>query len=96
MTLYEVGCSFESSAGTGTKYERSRIPKNTSKINLGEELTNNIVNFDKEIKFLVSGEICCPDYQLNRSILKKFIDLNPNFDMSVITMARGKKYIQPI
>lgn len=51
MTLYEVGCSFESSAGTGTKYERSRIPKNTSKINLGEELTNNIVNFDKEIKF---------------------------------------------
>lgn len=94
--LYKIGCSFEASVGTGTKDERARIPKNTSRINLGEELTNNIVNFDKEIKFLVAGEIWCPDYQLNGSILKKFIDLNPNFDMSVITMARGKKYIQPI
>ena len=94
--LYEVGCSFESSVGEGTKSERARIPKNTSRINLNEELINNIINYDKEIKFLVAGEIWCPDYQLNGAVLKRFMDLNPNFDMSVITMARGKKYLEAI
>ena len=34
--LYKVGCSFEASVGTGTKDERARIPKNTSRINLNE------------------------------------------------------------
>lgn len=94
--LYEVGCSFESAVGQGTKSERARIPKNSSRIIFDESLTNNILNYDKEIKFLVSGEIWCPDFQLNVAVLKRFMDLNPNFDMSVITMARGKKYIQPI
>lgn len=94
--LYEVGCSFESSVGEGTKSERARIPKNTSRINLDESLISEIINFNKEIKFLVAGEIWCPDFQLNASILKQFIDLNQHFDMSIITMARGKKYIQPI
>ena len=94
--LYEVGCSFEASVGAGTKSERARIPKNSSRIILDDELTNNIINFNKEVKFLVAGEIWCPDYQLNGSILKKFMDLNTNFDMSVITMARGKKYLEPI
>ena len=94
--LYEVGCSFESAVGQGTKSERARIPKNTSRINLNEELINNIINYDKEIKFLVAGEIWCPDFQLNVSILKKFMDLNSNFDISIITMARGKKFLKPI
>lgn len=94
--LYEVGCSFETSVGQGTKSERARIPKNSSRIIFDDELTNNIINFDKEIKFLVSGEIWCPDYQLNGAVLKKFMDLNQNFDMSVITMARGKKYLESI
>ena len=94
--LYEVGCSFESSVGEGTKIERARIPKNSSRIILDDELTNNIINFDKEVKFLVAGEIWCPDYQLNGSVLKRFMDLNTNFDMSVITMARGKKFLEPI
>ena len=44
--LYEVGCSFESAVGQGTKSERARIPKNTSRINLNEELINNIINYD--------------------------------------------------
>lgn len=26
---------------------------------------------------------------------KRFLDLNPNFNMSVITMARGKKFMAP-
>ena len=94
--LYEVGCSFETSVGQGTKSERARIPKNSSRIIFDDELTNNIINFDKEIKFLVAGEIWCPDYQLNGAVLKKFMDLNQNFDMSVITMARGKKYLESI
>ena len=94
--LYEVGCTFESSVGQGTKSERARIPKNSSRIILDDNLTENIINFDKEIKFLVAGEIWCPDYQLNGSVLKKFMDLNTNFDISVITMARGKKYLEPL
>ncbi|MCC3869304.1 thioredoxin family protein [Terrisporobacter mayombei] len=94
--LYQVGCSFETSVGEGSKSERARIAKNSSRIILDDELTNNIMSFDKEIKFLVAGEIWCPDYQLNGSVLKRFIDLNTNFDMSIVTMARGKKFLEPI
>ncbi len=94
--LYEVGCSFESSVGEGTKSERARVPKNSSRIIFDDNIENKIKNFDKEIKFLVAGEIWCPDYQLNGAVLKKFMDLNDNFDMSVITMARGKKYLENI
>lgn len=94
--LYQVGYSFETSVGEGSKSERARIAKNSSRIILDDELTNNIMSFDKEIKFLVAGEIWCPDYQLNGSVVKKFIDLNTNFDMSIITMARGKKFLEPI
>lgn len=94
--LYEVGCSFETAVGDGTKGERARIPKNSSRIEFSEEFKDNIINFDKEIKFLVAGEIWCPDFQLNVAVLKKFIDLNTNFDMSIITMSRGKKYLAPI
>lgn len=94
--LYQVGCSFETSVGEGSKSERARIQKNSSRIVLDDELTNNIMSFDKEINFLVAGEIWCPDYQLNGSVLKRFIDLNTNFDMSIITMARGKKFLEPI
>ncbi|MGL5346591.1 MAG: thioredoxin family protein [Peptostreptococcaceae bacterium] len=96
IELFEVGQTFESTVGEGTKSERARIPKNDSRINFSKELIEDIQNIDYEINFLVSGEIWCPDYQLNATILKRFCDLNPNFNMSVITMARGKKFLSQI
>lgn len=94
--LYNVGVSFESSVGEGTKSERTRIPKNYSRINLTEEMTSYLSQLDKEIKFLVAGEIWCPDFQLNVTVLKKFTELNSNIDISVITMSRGKKFLSQI
>ena len=94
--LFEVGISFESSIGEGTKSERARIPKNYSRLSLTEEMISTLVGFDKEINFLVSGEIWCPDFQLNTTVLKKFTELNSNFNISVITMGRGKKYLSTI
>ena len=91
--LYEVGESFESCVGSGSKSERARIPKNTSRINLSEELINKIATYPNKVNCLVSGEIWCPDFQLNISVLKKFVDINDNFDISVITMGRGKKFM---
>lgn len=94
--LFEVGTTFESAVGEGTKSERARIPKNYSRINFPEEMINELINFDKEINFLVSGEIWCPDFQLNATVLKKFAELNSNFNMSIISMGRGKKFLFPI
>ena len=94
--LFEVGCSFESSVGEGTKSERARIPKNNSRIIFPNDVMKQIASIDKEVNFLVSGEIWCPDFQINVTILKKFCDINPNFNISVITMARGKKFLAPI
>ena len=73
--LFEVGTNFEASVGEGTKSERARIPKNYSRINLPKDLVSTIEEFDKEINFLVSGEIWCPDFQLNITVLKKFTEL---------------------
>ncbi len=94
--LFEVGCSFESSVGEGAKSERARIPKNDSRINLTSDVIKQIASIDKEINFLVSGEIWCPDFQINITVLKKFCDINPKLNISVITMARGKKFLAPI
>lgn len=91
--LYEIGESFESCVGSGTKSERARIPKNTSRLQLTDSMIEQISNYPNKINCLVSGEIWCPDFQLNIAILKKFVDLNDNFDISVITMGRGKKFM---
>lgn len=93
--LFEVGQSFESSVGDGTKKERARIFKNNSRLNLTNDMITFIESIDYEVNFLVSGEIWCPDFQLNATVLKRFLDLNSNFNMSVITMARGKKFMAP-
>ena len=94
--LFEVGTTFETAIGQGTKSERARIPKNYSRINFSEDITNTLTSFNKEIKFLVAGEIWCPDFQLNATVLKKFTELNNNFDMSIISMGRCKKFLFPI
>lgn len=94
--LFDVGVSFESCVGDGTKSERLRIPKNLSRLHLSENLISEIQEFKKELKFLVSGEIWCPDFQLNATIVNKFCELNPNFDISIISTARGKKFLAPI
>ncbi len=74
--LFEIGQSFESSVGEGTKGERARIFKNNSRLNLTDEMISFIENIDYEVNFLVSGEIWCPDFQLNATVLKRFLDLN--------------------
>ena len=93
--LFQVGVNFDTSVGYGTKEEIARIPKNYSRINLPEEIILEIKNID-EINFLISGEIWCPDFQLNATVLKKFCEINPKFNISVITMARGKKFLAPL
>ena len=41
--LFEVGTTFESAVGEGTKSERARIPKNYSRINFPEEMINELI-----------------------------------------------------
>ena len=94
--LFEVGESFESCVGNGTKGERLRIPKNLSRLHLTKEIIEEIQSIDKEINFLISGEIWCPDLQLNGAVANKFCELNPNFNISVISTKKKKKFLAPI
>ena len=95
-TLYSAGMNFDAFMGTGIKSERDRIPKNYSRIVMTEEEIETVREIDKEIKFLVSGEPWCMDFQLNVTVLKRFCELNPNFDMAIITKARGEKFLKPL
>lgn len=95
-TLYSAGMNFDAFMGTGIKSERDRIPKNYSRIVMTEEEIGTVREIDKEIKFLVSGEPWCMDFQLNVTVLKRFCELNPNFDMAIITKARGEKFLKPL
>ena len=54
--LFEIGQSFESSVGEGTKGERARIFKNNSRLNLTDEMISFIENIDYEVNSLVSGD----------------------------------------
>ena len=51
IELFEVGTTFESSFGEGTKSERARIPKNYSRIDLPKNKIEEIINIDSEINF---------------------------------------------
>ncbi|MBC2851966.1 thioredoxin family protein [Cetobacterium sp. 8H] len=95
-TLYSAGMNFEAFMGTGIKSERDRIPKNYSRIVMTQEQIDKVRNIGKKINFLVSGEPWCMDFQLNVTVLKKFCELNANFDMAIITKARGEKFLKPI
>jgi len=95
-TLYSAGMNFDAFMGTGIKSERDRIPKNYSRITMTEDEINIVKNIEKKINFLVSGEPWCMDFQLNVTVLKKFCELNPNFDMAIITKARGEKFLKPL
>ena len=94
--LFNVGKTFETTIGEGTKSEIATIPHNYSKLILDEDIISKIKNISQEINFLVSGEIWCPDFQLNVTALKKICDLNDNFNLSVITFFRGRKFLAPI
>ncbi|MGL4672851.1 thioredoxin family protein [uncultured Cetobacterium sp.] len=95
-TLYSAGMNFDAFMGTGIKSERDRIPKNYSRIEMAKEEVETVKNIEKKINFLVAGEPWCMDFQLNVTVLKKFCELNPNFDMAVITKARGEKFLKPL
>ncbi|MCJ8343324.1 MAG: thioredoxin family protein [Cetobacterium sp.] len=94
--LYSVGQNFESFIGEGSKSERDRIPKNYSRIILSEEEKERIKKINDKIYFLVSGEVWCPDCQLNMTVLKKICELNNNFDMKIISKGRGEKFLKPL
>ena len=94
--LYFAGVNFEAFMGAGIKSERDRIPKNYSRIKITDEEIEIVKNCNKKIKFLVSGEPWCTDFQLNTTVLKKFCELNSNFDMAIITKGRGEKFLKPI
>ncbi|MGL4980653.1 MAG: thioredoxin family protein [Fusobacteriaceae bacterium] len=93
--FYDVGMNFEMFVGTGSRSERDRIPKNYSRISLSDEQIEKIKKFGT-VKFLIVGEIWCFDVQLNSSVVRKFCEINHNFDMRVITKGRGEKFLKPM
>lgn len=94
--LYSVGTSFETEVGRGTRSERERIPKNMGRIQLSEALIERITRIEKSYKFLIAGEIWCPDFQLNGSVIKRMTEINSKLELSIISMARGRKFLLPI
>ena len=95
-TLYSAGMNFDAFMGTGIKSERDRIPKNYSRIIMSDEEIERVKNIENKINFLIAGEPWCTDFQLNVTVLKKFCELNSNFDMTIITKARGEKFLKPL
>lgn len=91
--LFLCGQDHETYVETGTMEERERIPKNYSRIELDGDLKKRIGRISKKIYFLCVGEMWCPDCQLNLTVIKKMCQINPNFEMSVITRGRGQKFL---
>lgn len=93
--FYDVGMNFETFVGTGSRSERDRIPKNYGRIAMSSEEIERIKKLGT-VKFLLVGEIWCPDVQLNGTVVRKFCEINHNFDIRVITKGRGEKFLKPM
>ena len=91
--LFLCGQNYETYVGTGTREERQRIPKNYSRVDFDGDLEKRIAEISDRINFLCVGEMWCPDCQLNMTVIKKMCEVNPKFEMSVITMGRGQKFL---
>ncbi|MGB6128450.1 MAG: thioredoxin family protein [Psychrilyobacter sp.] len=94
--LFEVGQTFENYIKTATENETERIPKNYSRIKLSEELIKEIKEIQGKVYILASGEMWCPDCQLNITVAKKLTEINDNIKLSIISMGRGRKYLMTL
>jgi len=94
--LFEVGQTFEDYIKIATQSESERIPKNYSRIELTEDLIKEIIEIQGKIYILASGEMWCPDCQLNITVAKKLTEINDNIKLSIISMGRGRKYLAPL
>ncbi len=94
--LFEVGQKFENYIEVATESERKRIPKNYSRIELPVDLIDEIKEIQEDIYILASGEMWCPDCQLNITVAKKLTEINDNIKLSIISMGRGRKYLMPL
>ncbi|UUV17525.1 thioredoxin family protein [Fusobacteria bacterium ZRK30] len=94
--LFEVGQTFENYIEVATQSERDRIPKNHSRIELPMDLIEEIKEVKEEIYILASGEMWCPDCQLNITVAKKLTEINDNIKLSIISMGRGRTYLMPL
>lgn len=94
--FFEVGQDFDSYIKLGSQDERDRIPKNYSRINLPIDLVEEIKEVKDRIYILASGEMWCPDCQLNITVAKKLTEINENIKLSIISLGRGQKYLASI
>lgn len=94
--FFEVGQKFEDYIEVGSQEERNRIPKNYSRIDLPMDLINEIKEIPDRIYILASGEMWCPDCQLNITVAKKLTEINDNIKLSIISLGRGAKFLAPL
>lgn len=94
--LFQVGQKFEDYIEAASQGERDRIPKNYSRIDLPVGLIDEIKEIQDRVYILASGEMWCPDCQLNITVAKKLTEINDNIKLSIISMGRGRKYLTPL
>lgn len=94
--LFQVGQKFEDYIEAASQGERDRIPKNYSRIDLPAGLIDEIKEIQERVYILASGEMWCPDCQLNITVAKKLTEINDNIKLSIISMGRGRKYLTPL
>jgi len=94
--LFEVGQKFENYIEVGTQGEKDRIPKNYSRIDLPMDLIDEIKKIQERVYILASGEMWCPDCQLNITVAEKLTEINDNIKLSIISMGRGRKFLTPL
>ncbi|MCS5422853.1 MULTISPECIES: thioredoxin family protein [Psychrilyobacter] len=94
--LFQVGQKFEDYVEVASQGERERIPKNYSRIELPMDLIDEIKEIQDRVYILASGEMWCPDCQLNITVAKKITEINDNIKLSIISLGRGRKYLMPL
>ena len=94
--LFQTGQNFEDYIKIGSEEEKEKTLANYSKIDLPMDLIDEIKDTKDKIYILASGEMWCPDCQLNITVVRKLAKINSNIKLSIINLETGKKYLQPL
>lgn len=94
--LFQIGQKFEDYIKVGSQGEKNETSKYYSKIDLPKDIINEIKEIEGKIYILASGEMWCPDCQLNITVAKKLTEINDNIKLSIISLGRGKMFLKPL
>lgn len=92
--LFERGLSFMEFVNQDKDTHKEKTLDLYHSIVIEDELESQIKSIHRKVNVLVFAEIWCPDCMINVPALQKIVDINPNFNISIVSREGNESYME--